>query len=112
MYFSQYFIWMIKLSRTRWAGHVACIEKRNAYGILVGQPEEGDHLEAPDIDGRIHKTVSVGTTQNGVKFGTVRSRIYCSYRHMARAIQKVSKLAENKMQEHKIGVLLYFLKIS
>ena len=31
---------------------------------------------------------------------------------MARAIQKVCKLAENKMQEHKIGVLLYFLKTS
>ena len=56
--------------------------------------------------------VSVGTTQNGVKFGTVRSKKYCSYGHMARAIQRVHKLAENKMQKHKIGVLLYFLRIS
>jgi len=31
---------------------------------------------------------------------------------MARATQKVCKRAENKMQKHKIGVLLYFLKIS
>jgi len=27
LYCSQYFIWVIKLSRTRWAGHVACIGK-------------------------------------------------------------------------------------
>lgn len=32
--------------------------------------------------------------------------------HMATTIQKVHKLAENKMQKHKIGVLLYLLKIS
>jgi hypothetical protein len=55
--------------------------------------------------------VSVGTTQNGIKFGTVRSRKYCSYGHMVRAIQKLCKLAENKMQKHKLGVLLYFVKI-
>ena len=26
--FSQYFIWVIKPSRTRWVGHVACIGKK------------------------------------------------------------------------------------
>jgi hypothetical protein len=32
---------MIKPWMIRWAGHVACMgEKRNAYRILVGQPEE------------------------------------------------------------------------
>jgi hypothetical protein len=32
---------MIKLRRMRWAGHVARMgEKRNAYRILVGKPEE------------------------------------------------------------------------
>ena len=36
--------------------------------------------------------VSVGTTQNGIKFGTVRSRKYCCYGHMARAVQKERKL--------------------
>jgi hypothetical protein len=30
---------MIKLRRMRWAGHVAQMEKRNAYTILVGKPE-------------------------------------------------------------------------
>jgi hypothetical protein len=30
---------MIKSSRMRWAGHVARMEKRNAYRILMGKPE-------------------------------------------------------------------------
>jgi hypothetical protein len=31
---------MIKSTWMKWAGHVACIgEKRNAYKLLVGQPE-------------------------------------------------------------------------
>jgi hypothetical protein len=30
---------MIKLRRTRWAGHVAGIEKMEAYSILVGKPD-------------------------------------------------------------------------
>ena len=47
LYFSQYFIWVIKLSRTRWAGYVACIEKRNTYGILVGKPEGRRSLGGP-----------------------------------------------------------------
>jgi hypothetical protein len=32
----------------RWAGHV-----RGAYRVLVGNPEEEDHLKDPGIDGRI-----------------------------------------------------------
>jgi hypothetical protein len=27
--------------------------RRGAYRALVGKPEEGDHLEDPDVDGRI-----------------------------------------------------------
>jgi hypothetical protein len=27
-------------------------EGRDAYRALVGKPEEGDHLEDPDVDGR------------------------------------------------------------
>jgi hypothetical protein len=39
---------MIKSRRMRWAGHVARIwEKRNAYRILVGKPEEKRPLERP-----------------------------------------------------------------
>jgi hypothetical protein len=34
---------MIKSRRRRWAGHVARMgEKRNAYRILVGNPEDQD----------------------------------------------------------------------
>jgi hypothetical protein len=40
MYSSPNIIRVIKSTRMRWAGHVArMVEKRNAYGILVGKPE-------------------------------------------------------------------------
>jgi hypothetical protein len=39
---------MIKSRRRRWAGHVVRIgEKRNAYKILVGKPEEKRPLGRP-----------------------------------------------------------------
>jgi hypothetical protein len=39
---------MIKSRRMIWAGHVACVgEKRNAYRILVGKPEEKGPLGRP-----------------------------------------------------------------
>jgi hypothetical protein len=39
---------MIKSRRMRWTGHVARIgEKRNAYGILVGNPEGKRPLGRP-----------------------------------------------------------------
>ena len=54
LYSSQNIIRMIKSRRMRWAGHVARMgERRGAYRILVGKPEERDRLEDPDIDGRI-----------------------------------------------------------
>jgi hypothetical protein len=38
---SQNTVWMIKSRRMRWVGHVAHTgEIRNAYRILVGNPEE------------------------------------------------------------------------
>jgi hypothetical protein len=37
----------------RWAGHVARMGRREVYGVLVGKPEERDHLEDPGIYGRI-----------------------------------------------------------
>jgi hypothetical protein len=44
----------------RWAGHVMRMEKRRGiYRVLVGKPEGKDHLEDPDIDGRIILTLSV-----------------------------------------------------
>jgi hypothetical protein len=38
----------------RWEGHVACMgERRCVYRVLVWKPEGKNHLEEPDIDGRI-----------------------------------------------------------
>jgi hypothetical protein len=51
LYSSPSIIRMIKSRRMRWAGHVSRIgEKRSAYRVLVGKPEE-DHLEDQDIGG-------------------------------------------------------------
>jgi hypothetical protein len=37
---SPNFIWMIKSSRMRWAGHVACMEvRRDVYRVWVWKPE-------------------------------------------------------------------------
>jgi hypothetical protein len=48
LYSSSSIIRMIKLSRMRWAGHVARRgEKRNAYRILVGKPEDKRSLGRP-----------------------------------------------------------------
>jgi hypothetical protein len=38
---------MIKSRRMRWAGHVARMEKRNAYRRLVGKPEGKRPLGMP-----------------------------------------------------------------
>jgi hypothetical protein len=39
------------MSRRRWAGHVARMEKRNAYRISRGNPEGKDHWEDQDVGG-------------------------------------------------------------
>jgi hypothetical protein len=44
LYSSPNIIRMVKSRRMRWAEHVAGMgEKRNAYRILVGKPEERNH---------------------------------------------------------------------
>jgi hypothetical protein len=47
LYSSPSIVTMIKSRRMRWAGHVARMEKRNAYRILVGNPEENRPLGRP-----------------------------------------------------------------
>jgi hypothetical protein len=37
----------MKSRRMRWAGHVALMEKRNAYRMLVGNPEGKRPLRRP-----------------------------------------------------------------
>jgi len=46
---------VIKLRRMKWAGHVArVVERRGFYSGVVGKREgKKDHLEDPDLDGRI-----------------------------------------------------------
>jgi len=40
--------------RRRWAGHVACMGKRRrVQRVLVGKPEEKNHLGGPRADVRI-----------------------------------------------------------
>jgi hypothetical protein len=48
LYCSPSIIRMMKSRRVRWAGHVARMEeKRNAYRVLVGKPEEKRPLGRP-----------------------------------------------------------------
>jgi len=41
LYSSPNIIWVIKSRKMRWMGHVACMgDRRSAYRVLVGRPEE------------------------------------------------------------------------
>jgi hypothetical protein len=46
LYSSPSIIRMIKIRRMKWTGHVARMQKRNAYRILVGKPEGKTPLES------------------------------------------------------------------
>jgi hypothetical protein len=37
LYYSPNIIRMVESRRVRWAGHVACMGMRTAYGVLVGK---------------------------------------------------------------------------
>jgi hypothetical protein len=44
----------IKSRRIRWAVHVACMrERKGAWGFWWGDLRKRDHLEDPDVDGKI-----------------------------------------------------------
>ena len=48
LYCSPNFIWVIKMIRMRWAGHVARKgERRFAYRVLVGKPQGRRSLGRP-----------------------------------------------------------------
>jgi hypothetical protein len=47
LYSSPSIIRIIKSRRLRWAGHVAQMEKRNVYRLLVGKPEGKRPLGRP-----------------------------------------------------------------
>ena len=48
LYCSPNIVWVIKLRRMRWAGHVACVgERRGVHRVLVGKPEGKRPLGRP-----------------------------------------------------------------
>jgi len=47
LYSSPNIVWVIKLRRIRWAGHVAHGERRGTYMVFVGKPEGKGHLGDP-----------------------------------------------------------------
>jgi hypothetical protein len=50
--YSPSIVWVIKLRRMRWMGHVACMgERRSCTGLWWGNLRERDHLGDPCIDG-------------------------------------------------------------
>ena len=54
LYCSPNIVQVIKSRRMRWAEHVTRMGgTRDVYRVLVGKPEEGDHLGDPGVDGRI-----------------------------------------------------------
>jgi hypothetical protein len=58
---------MIKLRRVRWAVHVAQMgESRDAYRVFVGKPEGSNHLEDPDVNGRVILTLIFRNWEGGM----------------------------------------------
>ena len=55
LYSSPNIVWMIKLRKMRWAGHVASMgETAEVHtGLCLGNLRERDHLEDLGVDGRI-----------------------------------------------------------
>jgi hypothetical protein len=54
LYSSPDIVWVIKSRRMRWVGHVAHMgERKGIYRVLVGKPEEKNHLEDPGVDGKV-----------------------------------------------------------
>jgi hypothetical protein len=54
LYYSPNIFWVIKTRKIRWAAHVACMRRGEAYtGFWWGTLRERDQLGDPIIDGRI-----------------------------------------------------------
>jgi hypothetical protein len=48
LYCSPNIVWVIKLRKVRWVGHVLCMgDRRGAYRVLVGKPEGKRPLGRP-----------------------------------------------------------------
>jgi hypothetical protein len=67
LYSSPNIIRQIKSRRLRWAGHVACKgEEMYVYKVLMGKPEERDHLEDQGVGGRMGSEWILGRLAWGV----------------------------------------------
>jgi hypothetical protein len=72
LYASSDVIRIIKSRRLRWAANLARLrEMRNAYSILVGKPEGGDHFVDIGIDGKIILERIFGKYGEGVWTGFI-----------------------------------------
>jgi len=77
LYCSPNIVRVIKSRRMRWAGHVACIGRREAYtGFWWGNLRERDHLGDPGVDGRVMlRWISTKWDGGGVRIGSSWLRI-------------------------------------
>jgi len=66
----------------RWAGHAGRIERRGIYRVLVGNPEEKDHMDDPGVDGRIILRRIFRKWDVGARTGSVWLRIGTGGRHL------------------------------
>ena len=82
LYSSPNNVRVIKSRRMRWAGHVARMrERRDVCGFLWGNLRERNHLEDPDVDGRIILRWIFGKWE-GVEFGWSWLRIGADGGHL------------------------------
>jgi hypothetical protein len=61
LYCSPNIVRVIKTRRMRWAGRVALGERRGVYRVLGGDLRDRNHLEDPDVDGRIILRLILGS---------------------------------------------------
>jgi hypothetical protein len=76
LYSSPDIIRQIKSRRMGWVGHVARMGGgRNVYRVLMGKPEEKDHLKDQRVDGRMGSKWTLGRLAGGVWSGFAWLRI-------------------------------------
>ena len=76
LYWSPNIVGVIKSRRMRWAGHVACMERGEAYtGFWWGNLRQRNHLEDQGVDGNIILTWNFRKWDVGVWLGMSWPRI-------------------------------------
>jgi hypothetical protein len=76
LYSSPNIIRVIKSSRMRWAGHVACMwERKSAYRLLVGKPGGRRPLGRPRHRWKDNIEINLPEVRCGVQIGSIWLRI-------------------------------------